>query len=324
MYEEDLREYYNGSKESTIKTYAYHLNRLGKLRGLEEKEELADLMSDAFENTKVIKESNFSENLKHNMIVFLSLFSERMENEKEVTSAYKKIAAESQEKINEMRQNNIVAKKHEDAWVRWKDICKVYDLIEIKDMCSCQEKLIVGLYTRLGYVLRLDFANMPYLEEKECEQADKEKRNYICDKNDSYIIVLHDYKTYKKYGKVEINIVDDDLRKLLDLWFSKYNKKKLWLLVSSRNDKNPLNKDLLSSKIKDIFEKYIGKEITNQILRQIFETEVVYGDSKNYNEMTIREKEKAHRRLLHGIITGQMYAKKTFMDNNKTIEDDDD
>ena len=60
-------------------------------------------------------------------------------------------------------------------------------------------------------------------------------------------------------------------------------------------------KEVYSHHITNIIKKYTGKSINNNTIRKIWETTLI--QSPEYNQMTNKEKNKAHKKLLHSTNT---------------------
>ena len=60
-------------------------------------------------------------------------------------------------------------------------------------------------------------------------------------------------------------------------------------------------KEVYSHHIINIIKKYTGKSINNNTIRKIWETSLI--QSPEYNQMTNKEKNKAHKKLLHSTNT---------------------
>jgi hypothetical protein len=308
-----LRKLYGNSVvESTLGTYKGHLERARELMGIKS-DKIKDIISSPKELGEALKIAKYKHSVIHNMLRAFAGMAVRLGLDEDIQDLYEKINLKGQEEMDEYRLNNKISEKNVDKWAKWEDIEKVYDEIKVKDLSSCLDKLIVGLYTRLsGYIARLDYAYVMFIPPSEIKKSDEERDNYIYfnEKENKYFIVLNDYKTSKKYGKIVIPVLDKSLNKLLDTWFDDYNKEQTWLLVSSRDPKEPLSEKALSKRIIDIFKRYLGKKINNQVLRQIYESHTIYDKKDEYDKLTIGEKIILHKKLMHSFNTAHEYAKK--------------
>lgn len=292
--------------DKSINTYNQRLDYVRKRLKFPEDTPLKKIVEDSKKVIEIIENSEMKIKTRKLTYIVLSMVSRKLkleEQEKEYNERvnyYKTID-------NFERRENKVSENRKDNWTDWKTIVSVFDMIdEKKGFNNCQDKLIVGLYTRLNYVLRLDFANVRVIEGKPNKSR---KFNHLLINNGTYIFYLKNYKTDKNFGDVIIKIEDEELKKLLGYWFSEYNYEKKYLLVSYKDNKKPLSENALSKRIPYIFNKYIGKAITNQIMREIKESDNIYGN-KSYNDLSLNEKFEIHSKLLHSGFTGMEYGKK--------------
>ena len=60
----------------------------------------------------------------------------------------------------------------------------------------------------------------------------------------------------------------------------------------------------VSKAIPSITKKYINKDLTINDIRKIYETELI--NSQQYKSMNFKQKEEAHKKLLHSFTTAHM------------------
>jgi hypothetical protein len=291
---------------NTIKTYYSRIDWIRKNLGIES-DDVEDIISHYEHIITLIDESPISISSKKLTFVVLVVFSKKLHLPEDVQKKYTEKMNHYKDVNNFERRENKVADKHKDNWAKWSEVVNVFQMIKPTSFEKCQDKLIVGLYTRLnGYVLRLDFANVKVhttMKEREYNWIYRDMED------DEYIIFLKEYKTAGKYGDFIINVDDDDMIKLLNTWFDKYNTSQKYLLTSYKDPKIALSEGALSRRIPKIFDKYVGKSINNGLLRQIKESHTIY-DNPEYNDMTLNQKIELHKRLGHSLETAFEYSKK--------------
>lgn len=293
----------NKLSDITISTYS---NRMEWLRDeLKLGNNLKEITEDIGRAIYAIEKSKFKTSTKKLTYIILSMISKKLnlENEKDYNicvSYYKDLD-------NYQRRRNVISEERKKSWTSWRDIWNTFYLIdETKSFDDCQDKLIVGLYTRCDYTLRLDWSNVLI----ESSYDDKRTYNHIVKNNNIYYFVLINYKTSKNYGKQTIKLDNQELENLMNYFFNTWNKKQKYLLVSYKDKNKSLNENSLSKRIPKIFAKYINKSITNQILREIKESDIVYGQKEKYNKLDLNQKYSLHKKLFHSYCIGSEYAKK--------------
>lgn len=296
----------NGDKplsDSSLQTYTQRLKWVKDKLKIKN-DDIKNIVIDGKKVIDLIENSNLKVSTKKLTYIILSSIAKKLKLKDE--EEYTKRATHYKDLDNFKRRDNKVTNR-KDAWATWKQLYDVFDMIdEKKSMADCQDKLIVGLYTRCDYTLRLDWANVRYEKKK----SNVRKYNHIVHDKDGYIFYLINYKTADKFGKQIIKLDDPELVQVLNYWFTEYNYDPKFLLVSYKNRDKGMSENALSKRIPIIFMKYIEKPVTNQILREIKESQNVYGDKKEYDEMDLNQKYELHKKLLHSFATGSEYAKK--------------
>lgn len=251
-----------------------------------------------------INNSNLSISTKKQMFSLLVILQTQIFKNDKLMKIYIKNMNKAKGLESTVRQNNKIQNRHSEKWTTWKEIENVFDKIPEETFDDIQSKIIVGLYTRLNdYVLRLDFGDVIVCE----KQNSKRKNNWLLLNDKKMVLNINKYKTARIYGPLKIEIKDEKLNKLIRKWFDKFNKEKKYLLVKKNDNYSPIGESLLSKNIKETFKKYLNKEITNQLLRQIKETEII--KDPNYQKLSLNERIKKHEKLTHSYQTAHMYMK---------------
>lgn len=191
--------------------------------------------------------------------------------------------------------------KDETKWCKWEDLCNVFDKMPENTYEDIQDKIIMGLYTKLdGYICRLDYGELQIVKDKPIDKT----HNYLVNNKSGTYILLNEYKTHKYYGQQMIPIKNITLIKLLNDIMNSGN---IYVLSSYRNKNKPLGSSNLGKRIPIICQRYLNKPITLNTVRQIGETNNINNDE--YNNMSINDKTKVHNKLQHSFAMGHYYAK---------------
>jgi hypothetical protein len=310
--------YKDESKKPSQNSLTVYARRLRWIKNMlqEKSSNIKNIIGNPNEVIPIIEDSNLSTSTKKLTYVLCGVMAKRCNLQKDIIEKYKNKEDEYVLKSNKEKQDNKVSDDRTESWTTWDNITSFYDDMPESTFSEVQDKLIIALYTKLDdWVLRLDFSGMVFLPKKD----KNEKRNYIVfnDKDGypgNYTIYLNDYKTINKYGPIKFKIIDKEVVRLLNKWFAVHNRAGEYLLVSYKDHNLPLSETALSKKIPIIFEEYIGKRVTNQILRQIKESDNIFGNKEKYDALSLFDKINLHKKLLHSFETGHQYAKKPLIE----------
>jgi integrase len=257
---------YMEKSEHTLKNYESTISRLKKILGndkfyneLKKSSKVIELVDKEYENIntrktyysriiKLIKENPQWKIPKKSLDQFIVAFNKNKNLSDDVV------------------EENKPTDKQKDNWIDWPDVLKVREQLknEAKDLQSFQDYLIVCCYTHIPPV-RADFGNMRVA--KRFDMRMNQHNNYII-LGTKPKFILNKYKTNKYYGP---NIIDipDDLKKVINTWFSQYNKAKKWFLLQE-DGKTPLDNNILTKRVLRIFKQQTGKKIGINMLRHSF------------------------------------------------------
>lgn|SRR5215217_128769 len=193
-----------------------------------------------------------------------------------VLDAVKKIGDEVQESYVQQKMTDNEKRKWEQwpaverVWVKkmtYPTIPKDYDS---KVLFTVQEYALVGLYTVLPPV-RNDYRTIR-VNEAECT-------NYIKFDTSKHTatIVLNEYKTSKKYGPINLQIVcgQSSKHKLLyealkDLVNARKKINDEYLFAPQRGGSAPLTGPNYSQLLTSIYQRFLGKPLGSQMIRKIY------------------------------------------------------
>ena len=302
-------------KENSIKTYARNLAIIRDLSGykkndffyLKDTDKIQQIVNDHYKTTsskKTIYNSIFSV-IKHSKLSSKAkdfYYNKMME--------YKKI-------LTKETDSNKMNESQKEKWTSWENINTVSDKIKEemeslkltnkrvkKKYYSLYKKyMVVLLYTKLP-PLRLDYYKIKIFTHK----THINDENYLVINNDEVKLYLNDYKNVGKMGKVVLDYpdaIEDELRKWYN--FKKENGYPTEYLFYSNHENKLFTSNSFGKFLTSIFKHYLKIPLTVNMLRHIYETELI--TSKDYNKMTIAQKEEQHKKLLHDFSTAQRYVK---------------
>lgn len=291
-------------KPKTLETYS------SRLKWLEDyfNRPIVDILKDYEYSIDKIAESSIALTTKKLLFTLLKKIAQKLKMDEHVIEDLGFAVTEYANMNDHDRRQNKVSDKNKYKWATWKELQQVYFNMNANNYDQIEDKLIVGLYTRMGdFVPRLDYAGMKVITSPK-EDSD-ENHIYWNKKDNRFEVYLSKYKTDKYYGTQIMKVKDIELNKLLIEWFKKFNTDPKWLLTSYSNSNEPLSRVNLSKRISHIFNKQLGKPITNQIIRQVKESYNVYGNP-DYQNMTLDEKVQQAKKMQHSYLQQAEYAKK--------------
>ena len=186
--------------------------------------------------------------------------------------------------------------KQEQKWLSWEDICKATDKAkpETPEFFALQDWIILCLYTKMEAPLRADFAPMGV---SGFEFNDEKKGNWLKIDDTKAVIVLNEYKSVRKWGRVEFP-VPEALYHILWEWTQIHNPSG-WLLV--KEDGEPMNEGHLSQRVIRVMSKHTDIPCGISMIRHAFQTLADKG------EKSIKQKEHLARLMLHTSAVGDTY-----------------
>jgi len=309
-------------KDSTLNQYKSSFKSLCKLLDNE------DCSIDDFKDTdKVLKEINkldkitTKKNKLTSIIVFMSSYGEKYKDEIEI---YRNELKKLNELYDQQMKTQTKSKKQQDNWIDYDDIITIVrDLkrqmvimkLNKKKSLTKKERNVLQRYAFLvlflEYPYRNDFHSLKKISETEYKKIENEhKGNWIIsNKNNKPIkIVLHNYKTSKKYGMIEVGI-PSKIGNVLKL-HNKHNEDSEYLFSTINNQTKPFSSNAFTKYVQSIFyEYYPNKSIGTQLLRNIIASHL------NKDEPSIEQKEKENdeieKKFLHSKdVNEKVYSKK--------------
>ena len=210
-----------------------------------------------------------------------------------------------------IRKDNKASQKEKDNAIPLKDINKAIEIYSIKDSKGTIDdnklicKLIVCLYFKNELIARNNYYNMKIATTTKKLKDLNPKFNYlIVSKNMKPLqFIMLNYKTSEKYGMQKFSILDDTLKKLLELYLSEWKKQagELLFVMSNGNEFKPSN---FSNLVQQCMQKVLGKPLNIDLIRKIHITEFMREGLKSENE-----KEAFAKRMLNSANVQREYTK---------------
>jgi hypothetical protein len=310
-------------RDSTIKIYQRHLNKLSDAVNGEKFKNIKFLKSKVKEVKKFVNKQTPStkKNYIASILVALSPHEKKkpLKGYDAVYDDYLDSLLTEHNKYNEFIKSREKSVKTSENWVDWNDILKLQrkygrdikkkgykqstkELFNKKDLDLIQKYLVISLYT-LHAPRRLEYADTKILSKTEFDKlSEKEKDNGI------YLVVVSRNKKFFSFGKEKVKSetpdnfrinVDRSLNSVLNLWLN-FNKND-YLLQDSRGEK--MSKNQLSKYLNKVFSP-TGKKISSSMLRKIKIT-------NEFDAEEVEKKQKLAKEMNHSVgVQQSVYLKK--------------
>lgn len=276
-----LKSYNESIKDKTIKKYTSNIINLKKY--LEYKKNDLNFIKDKEKILDVLDKKNYSIQTKNSYIVACLQVSKAFKFDNSLINFYIQQIKKYNIEIKTKYLKQEKSEKQEKNWVKWENLIKFYKKyrrkvrklgLTKKDKLTNDEFLLVQNMVILSCYFS-DDSNPPrrniyttllikYKKDKDKLEDDK---NYILIQSARVKhFIFNDYKTVKNYGKQKIKI-NKYLNNDINLYL-RFNKTPYFL--PSKNKKRSMISEELTARLKELFYNEFKKNISTQMIRQIF------------------------------------------------------
>lgn len=222
-----------------------------------------------------------------------------------------------------IRKDNKASEKEKENAIPLKDINKAIEMYSIKDGTGNIDdnklicKLIVCLYFKNELIARNNYYNMKIATTTKKQKDLNPKFNYLIVSKDMKPLqfIMLNYKTSEKYGIQKFNILDDTLKKLLELYLNEWKRQPGDFLFVMNNG-TEFKSSNFSNLIEQCMMKVLGKPINIDLIRKIHITEFMRNGLKSENE-----KEAFAKRMLNSVNVQREYTKIDLFEDQRTKKD---
>lgn len=299
-------------KENTIKTYINNLKKIdSNIEDLSWTEKFPAVMNRL--NEMKLKHTT-QKNYLNSLIVIMESLNLYPESRKKYISVRDKFNKEYEKEnetgiISDKQAPNFVSRESFDNMIEQIRKEVVFKKLKNVDNPTQEQRNLFQLFIILQMYrvlpVRNELATLKRIKKSEYDklsEEDKLKDNYLifAPKN-KLELSLGEYKTNKTYG-IKIIEVPTVAKRLLNIWFNRYNKDNESVFIQQKD--TPLTKNNLTKMLTRASEKYMdGKKISTTMIRKIYLSDK-YADK---NE----EQKKDSDKMGHSIETqNKVYIKK--------------
>tara|TARA_B100000767_G_scaffold239044_1_gene234096 strand:+ start:3825 stop:4811 length:987 start_codon:yes stop_codon:yes gene_type:complete len=306
-------------KESSVKQYISHLNKLTKLFDSPDNYEFLkdpDSVMDKIKDTHYTSQRN---TLNAAIVLLMALNSEKEYDSLLVTYGKKRdgfnLTYEKEQesgKISDKQKDNFVELAEIDKMLLDMEFEIKTEKLKKKEFLTGKEKELLMVYTLFSFLKRIptrnDMAGQKYIRYsayRRLTEEDKKNNNYLVKKKEGMFGVYNEYKTASKYGEKIIDI-PKDLERILNMYIKKTGKVyEDFLFVNSVG--TPLNRNQISQLLLKTSQKYLGKNISTTMMRKIVASH--HYNNKKFLEMKEEQKVLAHN-MSHSVdVMDKVYIK---------------
>ena len=313
-----LREARPNVKESTIKQYYFHLEKLKKSLPEEYEKDGWDFLRDIEKIKNTVSQNVYtSQRNTYNSVIVLLMALNHDKRYDEVIKTYTEMRDKYNQQYVKEKSEGKMSEKQESNFATPEEILKMLsqmekeirdEKIKSKSEISNSDRELLTTYTLFHLLLkcptRNDMAGMILVTPKDFQKIHDDIRthqNYMIKRKDGYAIELNEYKTDKTYGRVLIP-VPKELNKILNM-FIKYTKKSHNDVLFTSSINKPLSRNGISQLLLKTSKKYMDKAVSTTMMRKCVA-------SDKFSEKNKEQEELAHT-MCHSVeVQNQVYVKK--------------
>ena len=299
-------------KESSLTAY---VNQLSKLKSLFNAKNY-DFILEPEDVYKKLDESVNSDLTKKNYITpIMVLLRTQGDKYKDLIETYNKKIKSISENYSKQNKEGVISEKQKPNFISYAELEKYIKKIK-KDITplkkatfiTSQDRDLFQIYMMLEflirYPLRNDLSGMKLLTKTEFNKLKEKTENYLVKEKNKMIVYLYEYKTNKTYSEIKFEI-DKSMKTIFNMYIKRLDLKNGdYLLQQVREKSLPLSRNKLSQMLINNSQKYIGKNISTNIIRKI----VVSHKFSDYKD----EQELLAGIMGHDVVTqNKIYVKKS-------------
>lgn len=295
-----LKQARPNAKESTLKQYIAHLNKLKK--SLPEEYELDgwDFLRDIEKIKNVVKDNVYtSQRNTFNSVVILLMALNHDKRYDDVIQQYTDMRDKLNQQYVKEKSEGKMSEKQEANFTTPDEVMKMLSVmdkiiktekIKNKTDISNSDRELLTTFTLFHLLLRCptrnDMAGMILTTPNEFKKIHEDIRtntNYLIKRKDGFQIELNEYKTDKTYGRVLIP-VPKEVVKVLRMFIRSTNKRTGDVLFTSSINK-PLSRNGISQLLLKTSKKYMGKAVSTTMMRKCVASDKFSEKNKEQEEL---------------------------------------
>lgn len=295
-----LREARPNVKESTIKQYYFHLEKLKKSLPEEYEKNGWDFLRDIEKIQNAVSQNVYtSQRNTFNSVIVLLLALNHDKRYDEVIKTYTEMRDKYNQQYVKEKTEGKMSEKQESNFATPEEILKMLsemetiiktEKIKSKTDISNSDRELLTTFTLFHLLLkcptRNDMAGMILTTPNEFKKIHDDIRhntNYLIKRKDGFQIELNEYKTDKTYGRVLIP-VPKEVVKVLRMFIKTTDKRTGDVLFTSSINK-PLSRNGISQLLLKTSKKYMDKAVSTTMMRKCVASDKFSEKNKEQEEL---------------------------------------
>ncbi len=284
-------------KDNSIKMYELLLEKLQKMFGVEKE---YDFLKDVDKVKEKLSAYHYTSQRNYYNAIAVLLMALNSEKEyDELIEEYLNLREELNAKYKSENESGVISEKQKNNFVPFEDIKKMIKSMEKeikfrnlkkKESLSIQDRELMMAWCIFNTLLRMasrnDMAGQKLITKtmyNKLSDEDKKNTNYLLKEKGGMTMIVNQYKTSAKYGEKLID-VPKELVKIFNVYIKVMGIKAGDVLYT--NSKNtPLNRNQISQLLLKYSQKYLGKNISTNMMRKIVATHEVGEQSQKMKDL---------------------------------------
>ena len=287
-----LTEYNESIKENTIKKYVRNIVNLKNYLNYDNND--LNYLNNYDEILEILDHKNYSTQTKNSYICSCLQTCKAFKFDNKLINKYTQKIKEYNNQIKAKYEKQEKSEKQEKNWVSWEVLTKFYRkyrnrvrrlrLTKIKDLSYKNFIKLQNMVILSCYFSSIDNPPRRNIYASLLIKKLDKKNNYF-EPNTNYLLIknsrikyflFQNYKTSKNYGTVKIRI-NPELNNDINLYL-RHNKSKFFLPAKTKN--RPMTTEELTKRLQQIFKINLKKNISTQMIRQIFVSKIYENTAK--------------------------------------------
>ena len=284
-------------KDNSIKMYELLLEKLQKMFGVEKE---YDFLKDVDKVKEKLSAYHYTSQRNYYNAIAVLLMALNSEKEyDELIEEYLNLREELNAKYKSENESGVISEKQKNNFVPFEDIKKMiksmdaeikFKKLKKKESLSIQDRELMMAWCIFNTLLRMasrnDMAGQKLITKtmyNKLSDEDKKNNNYLLKEKTGMTMIVNQYKTSAKYGEKRIQ-VPKELVKIFNVYIKVMGIKAGDVLYT--NSKNtPLNRNQISQLLLKYSQKYLGKNISTNMMRKIVATHEVGEQSQKMKDL---------------------------------------
>jgi integrase len=284
-------------KDNSIKMYELLLTKLQAMFSVEKG---YDFLKDVDKVKEKLSAYHYTSQRNYYNAIAVLLMALNSEKEyDELIEEYLNLREELNQKYKSDNESGVISEKQQNNFVPYEDIKKMiknmdaeikFKKLKKKELLSIQDRELMMAWSIFNTLIRMasrnDMAGQKLITKtmyNKLSEEDKKNNNYLLKEKTGMTMIVNQYKTSAKYGEKRIE-VPKDLVKIFNVYIKVMGIKAGDVLYTNSKG-TPLNRNQISQLLLKYSQKYLGKNISTNMMRKIVATHEVGEQSQKMKDL---------------------------------------